>query len=456
MKASSERLESCQVALTIEVEPEEMEKALDEAYHRLVKQLNIPGFRKGKAPRVLFERHVGKDHLESEALDKLIPQLYQEALEKEEIAGIGQPDMEIVQKDPPIFKATIPMPPLVELGDYHSIRITPATIKITDENIDAGIENLRKAYATLEPVEREVEFEDVVTVSVKATVENETVLDREGESFKVSRESEPAPGFAEQLAGMNSGDEKEFTLSFPDDHPNEKLAGKECHYKVSISAVKIETLPKMDDEFAKSLGMGVETIEQLREKMAKNMQASADRENRNKLESDVIEAVINQSKIEFPPLFTDQEIELLVNEQMMRMGGIKLEDFLKYRGITIEEFNNELRPIAERRVRGSLVLGRVSTAENIKVTDAEIDAEIDQSIRDMGEQGEKIREVFNNPQARETVRDRLLTRNTLNRLIEIATSAEEAPSAETASEKESRAEEQEPQTDNEEESNDKA
>ncbi len=431
MKALSERLESCQVALTVEVEPEEMEKAMDEAYHHLVKQVAVPGFRKGKAPRALLERHVGKDQLESEALEKLIPELYQQALEQEEIAGIGEPSMELVQKDPPIFKATIPLPPEIELGDYHSIRITPETMNITDEDIEEAIENLRSMHATLEPVEREVEFADVVTIDIKATVEDETVLDREGESFKVSRDLEPAPGFAEQLAGMNAGDEKEFTLTFPDDHPNEELAGKECHYEVSISAVKVEILPEMDDEFAKSLGKEVETVEQLREKLTENMQASAERESRNKLESDVMEAVIDQSKIEFPPLFTEQEIERLASEQMMRMGGIQLDDFLKYRGITREEFSDELRPTAEKRVRGSLVLGKVKEAESIEVADEEIDAEIEQTLQDMGEQGEQLREMFNTPQGRESVRDRLLTRKTLDSLIESTTVGDAEPTDET-------------------------
>jgi len=323
------------------------------------------------------------------------------------------------------------LPPEIELGDYHSIRITPETMNITDENIEEAIENLRSMHATLEPVEREVEFADVVTIDIKATVEDETVLDREGESFKVSRDLEPAPGFAEQLAGMNAGDEKEFTLTFPDDHPNEELAGKECHYEVSISAVKVEILPEMDDEFAKSLGKEVETVEQLREKLTENMQASAERESRNKLESDVMEAVIDQSKIEFPPLFTEQEIERLASEQMMRMGGIQLDDFLKYRGITREEFSDELRPTAEKRVRGSLVLGKVKEAESIEVADEEIDAEIEQTLQDMGEQGEQLREMFNTPQGRESVRDRLLTRKTLDSLIESTTVGDAEPTDET-------------------------
>ena len=451
MKASSERIEGCQVALTIEAEPEEMEKALDKAYRQLVNKITIPGFRKGKAPRTLFEHHVGKESLQSEALDQLIPELYQQALEQEAIVGIGQPDMEMIQNDPPIFKATIPLPPVIELGDYHSIRITPETIEITKESIDEGIENLRKMHTTLEPVEREVQLNDVVTIDIKATIGDKVVLDREGESFKVSQEFEPAPGFAEQITGMKSGDEKEFALIFPDDHPNEELAGKECQYKVSLSAIKVEILPELDDEFAKSLGREVETVEQLREKMEENLRTSAERESRNKLETDVVEAVTNQSKVEFPSLFTEQEIDQLANEQMMRFGGMRIEDFLRYRGITEEEFRGELRPIAEKRVLGSLALNKVREAENIEISNEEIASEIDRIIQDAGEQSEQVRAMFESQEARNSIGGRLLTEKTLNHLIEIATSGEAEPTPAEASEEEPQTDEPDQQSVNEEE-----
>lgn len=426
MKVSSEKIESCQVALTVEVEPEEMEKAMDDAYRRMARKVAIPGFRKGKAPRPLFERHVGRESIESEALEELIPQLYQEAVEQEEITSIGQPDMEMVQKDPPIFKATIPVPPEVELGDYHSIRVATEPVEITEENIEQGIDNLRKMHATQEPVEYEVQFDDIVTLDIKATVDDEVILDREADSFRVTEGTDvPAPGFAEELVGMTAGDQKTFTLTFPEEHSNSEIAGKQCQFDVSISAVKIEVLPELNDEFAKSLGEDIETVAQLRQRLEENMRKSAERESRQKLESDVIEALANISTVEFPPVFTEQEIDRLASEQMQRFGGMEVEDFLRYRGITEAQFRDELRPTAEHRVRSSLILNKVHDVENIEVTSEEIDAEIDRMIAESGQDSEHLRNIFASGPGQETVRDRLLTQKTFDRLIEIATAETE-------------------------------
>ncbi len=444
MKVSSEKIEGCQVALTVEAESEEMEKALDEAYRDLVRKVAVPGFRKGKAPRPLLERHVGKDYLESEALDKLIPQLYRDAIEQEEINGIGEPDMEMVQKDPPIFKATIPLPPVIELGDYHTIRITPEPIEITEENVDEGVENLRKMHAIQEPVEREAQYNDVVTVDINAVVEDKTVLEREGDSFRLVEGSDvPTLGFVDQIVGMSAGDEKEFTLPFPDDHPNEELVGKDCDFKVSVSAVKEETLPEPDDEFAKTLGQEIETIEQLRVKLDENMKASAERDNRLKLENDAIDAVVEISTIEFPAILIEHQVDQMIDEQMMRMGGIKLEDFLRYRGATEEDLRIDMRPAAQKRVIGSLVLNKIHEAEDITIDDVSVDTEIDRIVEEAGDQGEMARQMFGTTEAKDSIRGRLLTEKTINTLIGIATSSEAAPTEETTEESEDETTEEE-------------
>ncbi|MFO8010225.1 MAG: trigger factor [Dehalococcoidia bacterium] len=439
MKATSERTENCQVTLTIEVEPEEMEEAMDGAYRRLVNRVNIPGFRKGKAPRALLERHLGKDQLEAEALDHILPDLYQEAVAREEINAIGRPELEMVQNEPPIFKAVIPVPPEVELGDYHSISATAEHVEITEENIEQGIENLRRMHSTQEPVEREAQFDDIVTIDINATVGDETILDRNGDSFRLTAGADvPVPGFVEQIVGMSAGDEKEFTLSFPEDHANEELAGKECRFKVTVSEIKIEIMPELDDEFVKGLGQDIETVEQLRERLEQNMRAAAERDARTKLENEVVDSVTAISKVEFPSIFTEQEIDHIASEQMRRFGGMQLEDFLRYRGLTEEEFRNELRPAAEKRVTQSLVVNKVHEAENITVEEADIDAEIERVVQEAGDEGDQVRAMFDSPDARESMKGRLLTQKTMDRLIEIATSnaAKQSDEEDTGEEKE--------------------
>jgi trigger factor len=423
LKVSSEKIEGCQVALTVEVEPDEMGKALDGAYRRLVGKVAIPGFRKGKAPRALLERHIGKESMDAEALEYLVPELYDRAIDQEQVEAIGQPNVEITQNDPPIFKATVPVRPVVELGDYRSISVTSEKVEITEENVDEGIKNLRQMQATWEPVERESRIDDLVTIDVEGIVEDKTVLDRKEIPFRLSADATiPVPGFVDQVQGMKAGEQKEFTIPFPDDNESEELAGKDCLYKISMTEVKEEHLPEVDEEFVKSLGQEIETVEQLRERLLENITAAAERERQTKLENDVIDAVAAVSQFEFPAMFTEQEIDRLANEQVTRMGGMQIEDFLRYRGITAEDFRNELRPMAEKRVMSSLLLNKVHDAESIEVSDDEITAGVDRLVEEAGEeQGEMVRKMFESPEARESITGRLLTEKTLKLLIEIAT-----------------------------------
>jgi len=438
LKVSSERLEGCLVALTVEIEPEEMEKAQEGAYRRLVKKVAVPGFRKGKAPRALLELHIGKGSFDAEALDRLVPELYDQAIEQEKVIAIGQPDLEMTQADPPIFKATVPVRPEVELGDYHSIKVTKDKVEITDEDVEQGIDNLRQMQATHEPVERDAGLNDIVIIDVEGIVEEKTVLDSKESQYRITENSVmPVAGFADQIQGMKAGDQKEFTLPFPEDHASEELAGKDCLFKVSMSDVKEEKLPEVDDEFAKSMGQGIETVEQLKEKLRENITTAAERDSQSKLENEVIDGIAAISKVEFPAIFTEQEIDRLGNEQMMRLGGMQVQDFLKYRGITEEDFRNELRPAAEKRVMSSLILNKVHDTENVEVDEAEIDSEIDKIVEEAGEeQAEAIKKMFETAEARESIRGRLLTEKTINLLIDIATTDEVAPVEEAVPEQE--------------------
>ncbi|MDD5095848.1 MAG: trigger factor, partial [Dehalococcoidia bacterium] len=439
MKVSSERIEGCQLALTIEAEPEEMEKALEKAYRRLVNRVVVPGFRKGKAPRHMLERHIGHESMVTEALDHLVPELYEQAIKEQGIEALGQPQLEVVQPEPPIFKAIVPLKPVVELGDYCSVKVIPEVVEIPDDEVEESMKNLRHSHASWEPVEREARLGDMVALDVTATTEGNTVLEKNGTTYRITEGSvSPVPGFAEKLVEMNAGEEKEFTLPFPEDYPSTELAGKDCLFKVSISEIKEERLPELNDEFVKSLNQDLETLEQLRERMANNLKAVAEREMRGKLESQAIEAAIGVSKVEFPEALVEHEVNRMGNDQLMRMGGITLEAYLGYRGVTEDEFRNELRPMAEKRVRNSLVLSAICEAEKIEVTDSDVDTEVERMLQDVREHGDQedqsaqMREWFSSPQARESLRGELLTRKTIDRLVEIATVKEGTSEEENA------------------------
>ena len=218
----------------------------------------------------------------------------------------------------------------------------------------------------------------------------------------------PVPGFAGQIVGMKAGDEKEFTLPFPEDHHNSELAGKDCLFKVSISEVKEEHLPELDDEFAKSLDQGAETMDQLREKVARNLKIATDSEARNKLEKQVVEAVVSQSDLKFPAVMTEREIDRMVEQQMIALGRLDFDEYLKLRNLTREQYRDQLRPEAERRVANTLILEKVAKEEKMEISDSEIDAEIGRRVENAGEDGEWVQKMLSSPKSREGLRNNLL------------------------------------------------
>lgn len=420
MKLSLERIENSQVVLNIEAEPEEVELALEESYRHLAKSTNIPGFRRGKTPRAMLERYLGREVLLEEAMEHLVPQLLGRALEEQGIDAIAEPEIEITQNDPLIFKSTVSVRPTVELGDYRQIRVDPEPVEVADEEVDKAMEQIRYQQAPWQPAERPVQFGDLVTINVEGNVDDKPALDRKELQYQVLKESPfPVPGFWEQLEGLEKGQEKEFTLSFPDDYELNQFAGKECQFKVLVSEIKEKILPELDDEFAKSLGQGFETLESLRERVASNLKAMAEESEKRRLEEKAIEALVEQSKVDFPPVLVEHEIDRLIREREASLEG-RIQD----RGKSVEELKEALRPLAVNRITHALILGKVAEEEKIEVAEAEVDEEIEAMAQGAGERGEELRKAFSSAAARQSMEEVLLTRKTLKRLTEIAQEGE--------------------------------
>ena len=430
MKVTNEKTENSQVFLTIEMDPSEVEESAEKAFRKLVKQVNVPGFRKGKAPRAVLERHVGKETLVNDMLEELVPQAYEKALEEQEIEAIARPQIEVVQTEPVIFKAVVPLRPVVKLGDYHQVRLEPELVEVTEENVDAVVEQLRHQHATWEPVERSVELGDLVTLAVESTIEGEPFINQNGAQYQVIGESTaPVPGFAEQLVGMNKDEEKEFQLKFPDDYSREEVAGKEASFKVTITEIKQENLPEVTDEFAAQVDAEFKDVKALREKINADLQTRAEDRTKQDFEEKVIEALVNISEAEFPPVLVEAEIHELLDDQSRRlqMQGLTMEQYLKAMNKTGEELHEELHPLAEKRVTRGLVLGKLSEEEKIEVGDDEIDAEIAEVVGNAAEnRREELGKVLNTPQARDSIKQTLLSRKTVQRIVEIAKGSAEA------------------------------
>ena len=423
MKVTREKTENSQVFLSIEMEPAEVEDSLEESYRRLVKKANIPGFRRGKAPRVILERYIGKESLLEDALNNLLPQAYEKAIKEQEIEAIARPSIEIAQTDPVVFKATVPLPPTVELGDYHHIQVTQEPVELTEDDVSAAIEQLRHQHATWEPVERPVDFGDLVVLDIESNIEDKPFINQKGVQYQVLHDLPfPAPGFAEQLSGMKRGEDKEFKLQFPSDYPRGELAGKEPSFKVRVTEIKQEELPEPNDEFAQEVTPDFKTLDSLRERVSGNLRLRAEERAKIDFEEQVIEAVVDLAQLEFPPILVDREIDQLLEEHSQRwqMAGKGLEEYLSRINKTEEELREELHPLATKRVARSLVLGKVAGEEKIEVSDSEVSAEIENMTKDATENKDELEKLLASPQARQSIKQSLITRKTIQRLVEIA------------------------------------
>ena len=423
MKVNREKTENSQAFLTIEMEPAEVEESLEVSYHRLVRKTKIPGFRKGKAPRAILERHIGKESLFEEALNNLLPQAYEKAIKEQEIEPITQPNIEIAQTDPVIFKVIVPLKPTIKLGDYHHLQVAPEPVEVTEDDVNAAIEQLRRQHAIWEPVERPVEFDDLIVLDVESNVEGKPFINQKGIQYHLVHDlSYPVAGFAEQLSGMGRDEEKEFKLQIPVDYPRGELAGKEAWFKVRIGEIKQARLPELSDEFASEVNPDFKTLDTLREEVSTSLRLKAERRAKIDFEERVIEAVVDLTEVEFPPILTEMEIDRLVSERAryLQREGRSLEEYLGGKNETEEELREELRPPATKRVTHSLVLGRITKEEKIEVSDAEIEAEIEGMVRSATENKDELNKFLNTPQARESIERSLMTRNTIQRLVEIA------------------------------------
>lgn len=431
MKVSTDRIEGSQVVLNIEVDAEEMESAIKKAYHRLGAKTTVPGFRKGKAPPEMLERYFGREALVEDAVEHLLPEVYDRAIQEQEVDAIAQPQVEVLQIDPLSFKATVPVQPTIELDDYHQVKFEQETVVVTEEEEAEALEKIRYMQAPWTPMERPAKSGDLLAIDVEGTVEGEVVINEKEGWYQLSPDLPNAlPGFAEQLEGAEKGEARVFTLTLPAEQG--ESGGKECSFKVLVNEIKEKKLAEMDDDFAKSLGQGLETLDSVKEKIAADLRSRKEMEAKNNLEEKAIKALVDLARAEFPDIMVQNEIDHLMSEQERHFGDRHgLEDYLNRLKKTQEEFRNELRPMAERIVLRSLVLQRFAELEGIEVSAADIDAEVENMMQYASDEG--VRRLFDSSSARESLRRNLFIRKAIDRLAEIATAGE----ASVALEKES-------------------
>ena len=424
MEVTRELDSSTEVTLSISMDAEDEEPFLNRSYRRLAGRVRIPGFRPGKAPRSVVESHLGRATLVQEALEFMIPESLDLVLREHEIRAFAEPELEVIDLEPVSFKAVVPLEPEVDLGEFRSINASAPPVEIGDEDVTRVLENLQYESAPWEPVERPVAFGDLVTLNVKGTIAGEDAIDDEAVDYVPQLENDlPVPGFSVYLEGMTEGQEKDFTLSVPEDHYQENYAGKDCHFHVEIIAVKEKQLPELDDEFAKGVRDGFESLEALsdhiRGRLTEDGEATAQRE----LERSVLDEVKKLATIRASELIYQREMESIRedHERTLRNQRLDMDTYLRFIGQTAQEFEEQLRPQAEDRLSTFLVMRKLAEEESIEVEAEEIDAEIDRLTENSAEESaDNLRRVLNSEDSRESLRSSLLNRKVLAHLVEIA------------------------------------
>ena len=383
MKVTVENGENQQVTLTIEVEAAEVNKAVDQACKRLANRVSIPGFRKGKAPRMIVERHVGKDAVLQEAFDIVAPKALSKAFDEQKIDPVTRPsvDIETLEEGKDlVFKATVTPRPEVKLGDYKGLNVPKNEVSITDEDVEKQLKTFQDRQGKLvdAPEGAEVKDGDFTTLDFKGFVDGEAFDGGEGKDYPLQIGSNSfIPGFEDQLVGAKIGEERDVNVKFPEEYHAKELAGKDATFKCTIRSIKTKELPAIDDELAKKVSK-FETLDELKADIRKNLEENAERTAENDQKSAAIEMATNNITVDIPAVMIDNRVTAMIQEMAMRLEqqGMELEQYLQYAGTDIAKLREQYRETAEKNVKTDLMLEEVAKAEDIKVEAKDLDEEV--------------------------------------------------------------------------------
>jgi len=395
MKALLEKKENNKAHFTVEIPAEAFEKALEKAYLKNRHRFNIPGFRKGKAPRKIIELNYGEGIFYEEAINLILPDAYSDAIEELKLEPVDAPEVDIeeIEKGKPIIaKFEVVVKPEVKLGDYKSIEIEKVEYNVTDEHIEEELKIVQERNARITDAgDRPVKEGDILTIDYAGFIDGEQFPGgtAEGQQLEIGS-GQFIPGFEDQLVGKNKGDEVDVVVTFPEDYHVEDLKGKEATFKVKIHEIKEKELPVLDDEFAKDVSE-FDTLEEYKQSIRERLEKDFKRKEEIDNENNLLEKVIEISEVEIPEVMVENEVEneLKEFEYRLRMQGLTLEQYLQFTNTNIESFKAQFKPMAEKRVKGDLVLEAIAKAENIEVTEEDIDKELEKMAESYGQENKE-------------------------------------------------------------------
>lgn len=468
MNTQTERLENHTARITIQVMPERIEKAKQAAARKISRQINIPGFRKGKAPYRIIANYVGEGAILEEAVEELGNEIYREAIDASGVEPFGPGEIEDIklEETPPVFTFIVPLQPSVELGDYRSVRLPFEAPTVEDEAVDNTIKRLREQHALVEesrqPVASgnnitvdihgqlivdEVDAEEAVEAeTVPADAENadedhdehadeephhhhvdeNTIIHQHGAVMSLTEENEPVPGFIAALSGAAVGETREFELTYPDDADEyEDMAGKRAHFSVTINKVETVTLPELNDDFAARVTKDEDeplTLLQLRIRIRENLQRMAEDRQNADYAREALDRMVEGASVSFPEALVSEQIDQMLRQfdQELRQRGLTLDTYMRLYNKKREDLYDEYRPTAVKTIQRSLFMRALMAHEALVIDEAAINTEIDRMVSQFGDQADQFRPFFMEGRAREGIENDLLNQKILERIASIA------------------------------------
>ena len=382
MSLQVEKLEKNMAKLTIEASAEDFEKAIQKVYLKARGKINIPGFRKGKAPRKLIEKMYGTGVFYEDAANDLIPTAYAEALKECDLEIVSRPEINVTQIEagkPFIFTAEVAVKPEVTLGEYKGVEVEKSDVEVTEEDINKEVDKERENNSrTIDVDDRAVENGDIIKLDFDGSVDGVPFEGGKAENYTLTIGSGSfIPGFEDQLIGTKIGEEKDVTVTFPEDYHEKSLAGKEAVFKCKVNAISVKELPEADDEFASEVSE-FETLAEYKEDIKKKLTEKKEKAARAKKEAQAIEKAVENATMEIPDAMIDTQVQSMMEDFARRMQsqGLSLEQYFQFTGMDVKKMHDQMKPEALKRIQNSLVLEAVAKAENIEISDEKVDEEI--------------------------------------------------------------------------------
>jgi trigger factor len=400
MTAKWEKTAANTGVLEVEVGSERFGEALDYAFKKVVKRVAVPGFRKGKVPRRIFEMKFGIESLYQDAVDFLLPKAYEEAVREAGIDPVDRPDVDVVQVEngkPFVFKATVTVKPEVTLGEYKGLEIQDKEFAVTDEKAQEEIQQVLKNHAEINVVEDgTVQNEDSVNIDFFGTVNDEPFEGGEAENFQLEVGSGMfIAGFEEQLIGMKTGEERDVNVTFPEDYHVKSLAGQAAKFHVVLHDVKRKSLREFNDEFVQEISE-FQTVDEYTEDLKKQLQSRAEADHKRYLEDEAVKLAVDNATIEVPDVMVEHEVDHQLHHfaEQLQMQQIPLDAYLEFTGTTMDELRNQFKEAAGRSVRTELTLEAIAEKEGFSPSEEDLDAEFQKLAESSGLDLDRVKQLL--------------------------------------------------------------